>query len=77
MWRLLKNWFAATAAASTARWWGILDGPEEAQDAMQDAFLKAFQHISEFQGRSKFSTWLISIARNTALQRLRERENVG
>jgi RNA polymerase sigma-70 factor, ECF subfamily len=55
---------------------GILGGPEEAQDAMQDAFLKAFQHISEFQGRSKFSSWLISIARNSALQRLRERKNV-
>jgi RNA polymerase sigma-70 factor, ECF subfamily len=55
---------------------GILGNPEEAQDATQDAFLKAFEHIGEFQGRSKFSTWLLSIARNTGLQRLRERENV-
>jgi RNA polymerase sigma-70 factor (ECF subfamily) len=56
---------------------GFLGDSADAQDAMQDAFLKAFEHISEFQGRSKFSTWLLSIARNTALQRLRERENVG
>ena len=42
---------------------------------MQDVLLKAFKHISGFQGRSKFSTWLVSVARNTALQRLRERRN--
>jgi RNA polymerase sigma-70 factor, ECF subfamily len=55
---------------------GILGNVEEAQDATQDAFLKAFEHISEFQGRSRFSTWLLSIARNTAFQCLRERKNV-
>ncbi len=52
---------------------GILSSPEEARDAMQDTFLKAFQHLSNFQGRSKFSTWLLTIATNTALQRIRER----
>ncbi len=52
----------------------ILGNAEEAKDAMQDTFLKAFQHIGEFQHRSKFSTWLVSIASNTALQRLRERK---
>ena len=54
----------------------ILGSPEEAQDAMQDALLSAFKHIGGFQGRSKFSTWLISIARNAALQRLRGRKNM-
>ncbi|MGH9703407.1 MAG: peroxidase-related enzyme, partial [Candidatus Acidiferrales bacterium] len=53
----------------------ILGDPEGAQDAMQDVFLSAFKNIERFQGRSKFSTWLISIARNTALQRLRDRKN--
>jgi RNA polymerase sigma-70 factor (ECF subfamily) len=53
----------------------ILGNPEDAQDAMQDAFLSAFKHIGGFQGRSKFSTWLVTIARNTALQRLRSRRN--
>ena len=43
---------------------------------MQDTFLNAFQHIAGFQGRSKFSTWLVSIARNAALQRLRDRKCV-
>lgn len=54
----------------------ILGDPVEAQDAMQDTLLSAFKHIRDFQGRSKFSTWLVSIARNAALQRLRGRKNV-
>lgn len=51
----------------------IIGNREEAQDATQDTFLKAFEHIARFERRSKFSTWLLSIASNTALQRLRER----
>src|SRR5260370_18699755 len=46
---------------------GILGNPDEARDAMQDTFLKAFQHLSGFEGRAKFSTWLVSIATNTAI----------
>jgi RNA polymerase sigma-70 factor (ECF subfamily) len=53
----------------------ILGNQDEAQDAMQDVLLSAFKHIGGFQGRSKFSTWLVSIARNTAIQLLRERRN--
>ncbi|HEY1469137.1 MAG TPA: peroxidase-related enzyme [Candidatus Acidoferrum sp.] len=54
---------------------GILGNREEAQDALQDALFSAFKYIAGFQGRSKFSTWLVSIARNAALQRLRGRRN--
>lgn len=54
----------------------ILGNPADAQDAMQDTLLSAFKHIGGFQGRSKFSTWLVSIARNSALQRLRRGKNV-
>jgi RNA polymerase sigma-70 factor (ECF subfamily) len=53
----------------------ILGNAEEAQDAMQDALLNAFRHIKGFEGRSKFSTWLMSIARNTALDRIRQRKD--
>jgi RNA polymerase sigma-70 factor (ECF subfamily) len=53
---------------------GLLGDPEEARDAMQDTFLKAFQHLGSFERRSKFSTWLVSIASNTGLQRLRDRK---
>jgi RNA polymerase sigma-70 factor (ECF subfamily) len=51
----------------------VVGNTDDAEDAMQEAFLKAFQHIASFQRRSKFSTWLTKIASNTALQRLRER----
>lgn len=54
----------------------ILGDTADAQDAMQDTLLSAFKHIAGFQGRSKFSTWLVSIARNAALQRLRGRRNM-
>jgi len=54
---------------------GILGDPDDARDAMQDTFLKAFQHLGSFEGRSKFSTWLLSIASNTAIQRLRDRKS--
>src|SRR5215468_7479419 len=53
----------------------ILGEPADAQDAMQDTLLSAFRYIAGFQGRSKFSTWLVSIATNTALERLRRRRN--
>jgi RNA polymerase sigma-70 factor (ECF subfamily) len=53
----------------------ILGNSADAQDGLQDTLLSAFKHIREFQGRAKFSTWLVSIARNSALQRLRRRRN--
>ena len=55
---------------------GILGNPDEARDAMQDTFLKAFQHLAGFEGRARFSTWLVSITTNTAIQRLRERRQM-
>jgi RNA polymerase sigma-70 factor (ECF subfamily) len=54
----------------------VLGSAAEAEDAVQDAFLKAFEHIGEFEERSKFSTWLVRIAVNTGLQRLRGRKNL-
>ncbi len=55
---------------------GMLGSPDEARDAMQDTFLKVFQNLGRFERRSKFSTWLVSIASNTGLQRLRERKHI-
>ena len=46
---------------------------EDAEDALQDSFLRAFVHIQDFDGRSKFSTWLTRIAINSALMILRKR----
>ncbi len=53
----------------------ILGNQDHAQDAMQDVMLSAYEHIAGFQSRSKFSTWLVSIARNKAIEYLRKRKN--
>lgn len=45
---------------------------EDAQDAVQEAFLKAFQHLEGFREDSKFSTWLIRITVNQSLMKLRK-----
>ena len=55
---------------------GILSHADEAEDALQDAFLKAFQHLAEFENRSRFSTWLVRIAINAGLQRMRSRKDI-
>jgi RNA polymerase sigma-70 factor, ECF subfamily len=51
----------------------ITHNREDAEDAMQDAFLKAYAHLDGFQGDSRFYTWLVRIAANEALMRLRKR----
>jgi RNA polymerase sigma-70 factor (ECF subfamily) len=45
---------------------------EDSQDAVQEAFLKAYQHLQEFRGDSQFSTWLIRITLNQSLMKLRK-----
>jgi RNA polymerase sigma-70 factor (ECF subfamily) len=52
----------------------ITQNREDAEDAAQDAFLKAYQHLEGFQGGSRFYTWLVRIAVNEALMRLRRRK---
>jgi RNA polymerase sigma-70 factor, ECF subfamily len=51
----------------------ITQNREDAEDAMQESFLKAYEHLSEFQGNSRFYTWLVRIAVNQALMKLRRR----
>lgn len=51
----------------------ITGNREDAEDAMQEAFLKSFSHLRTFQGDSRFYTWLVRIAANEALMRLRKR----
>src|SRR5215468_8351877 len=47
---------------------------EDAEDVLQDAFLKAYEHLDRFEGNSKFYTWLVRIAVNEALMKLRKRK---
>ncbi len=51
----------------------ITGNREDAEDVMQEAFLKSYAHLHEFQGDSRFYTWLVRITVNEALMRLRKR----
>ena len=51
----------------------ITQNREDAEDAMQEAFLKAYEHLQNFEGNSRFYTWLVRIAVNQALMKLRKR----
>jgi RNA polymerase sigma-70 factor (ECF subfamily) len=51
----------------------ITQNREDAEDVMQDAFLKSFTHLDDFHGDSRFYTWLVRIAVNEALMKLRKR----
>jgi RNA polymerase sigma-70 factor (ECF subfamily) len=50
---------------------GILRDDSNAEDAVQEAYIKAFTHLSSFRGESSLSTWLTRITMNEALRRLR------
>lgn len=53
---------------------GILRNDGEAEDVMQDAYVRAYEHLQQFAGTAKFSTWLTRIAVHEALAR-RQRSN--
>ncbi len=52
----------------------ILRDDAEAEDVMQDAYVRAYQNLASFEGRAKFATWLTRIAVHEALARLRKRQ---
>jgi RNA polymerase sigma-70 factor, ECF subfamily len=54
----------------------LLHNEADAEDAAQEAFLKAFRNLAQFRGESKFSTWLVSIALNEARSRLRRKKTL-
>jgi RNA polymerase sigma-70 factor (ECF subfamily) len=51
----------------------VTNNQEDAEDVVQESFLKAFQYLGQFRGNSQFSTWLFRIALNQALLKLRRR----
>ena len=53
----------------------ITQNREDAEDVLQEAFFKAYEHLSQFQGNSKFYTWIVRIAVNQALMKLRKRKS--
>ncbi len=53
----------------------ITQNQEDAEDVLQETFLKAYEHLDQFQGNSKFYTWIVRIAVNQALMKLRKRKS--
>ena len=51
----------------------VTQNREDAEDVLQETFLKAYEHLDQFKGDSKFYTWLVRIAVNEALMKLRQR----
>jgi RNA polymerase sigma-70 factor, ECF subfamily len=51
----------------------ITQNREDAEDVLQETFLRAYEHLDQFQGNSKFYTWVVRIAVNQALMKLRRR----
>lgn len=52
----------------------MVRNPEDAEDVLQDTFLRAYRGIKSFQGASTFSTWIYRITANSALMRLRKKQ---
>ena len=52
----------------------ITQSQEDAEDVLQETFLKAYEHLPDFQRQSKFYTWLVRIAVNESLMKLRKRK---
>src|SRR5229473_3448045 len=52
----------------------ILHNREDAEDNLQDVLLQTFRNINSFEGKSQFSTWLVRVAINEALMKLRKRQ---
>lgn len=52
----------------------LMKSKEDAEEVTQDAFLKAYTKIQQFEGKSKFSTWLYTIVYHTALTQLRKKQ---
>src|SRR5947209_10276794 len=53
----------------------ITQNDEDAEDVLQETFMKAFGHLGDFQGQSKFYTWIVRIAVNESLMKLRKRKS--
>jgi RNA polymerase sigma-70 factor, ECF subfamily len=52
----------------------MLGNPEDAEDVLQEVFIKAYQSLASFRGESAFSTWLYRIATNACLMRIRKKK---
>ncbi|MEW5872955.1 MAG: sigma-70 family RNA polymerase sigma factor [Chloroflexota bacterium] len=54
----------------------MVEDPQDAEDVLQETFIKAYRHLPGFDGRSSLATWLYRIATNEALMLLRRRKRI-
>ena len=54
----------------------VTHNPEDAEEAVQEAFFKAYQKLEQFHGHATFSTWLVRIALNESFMKLRKRRGI-
>jgi RNA polymerase sigma-70 factor, ECF subfamily len=52
----------------------LVGNAQDAEDIAQETFIKVYRHLQSFDGRSRFTTWLYAIAKNTAFSHLRKRK---
>ena len=52
---------------------GVVGDPDEADDVAQDVLVRLFRRLKSFKWKSRFSTWLFQVTRNTALEQIRKR----
>jgi RNA polymerase sigma-70 factor (ECF subfamily) len=71
--RLQNEVYAACYRRVFASCLRILGDPHEAEDLMQESFIKAFQQIDSFKGEAQFSSWVCRIAINRCLDHLKKR----
>jgi RNA polymerase sigma-70 factor, ECF subfamily len=54
----------------------VTQNPEDAEEAVQEAFFKAYQKLEQFHGHATFSTWLVRIALNESFMKMRKRRGI-
>src|SRR6202453_4572909 len=64
---------ARTSKRAFSSIYSVTRNREDAEDALQDSMLRAFQHLRQFDGRSSFATWFTRIGINSALMILRKK----
>ena len=75
--RTLEEMFVALRSRFVATAYSILKNQEDAEEAVQEAFLSAHCHLRNFEGRSALKTWLTRIVLNSALMMRRKRKPVS
>ena len=73
--RVFEEMFVASRSRFIAKAYSILRNREDAEDAVQNAFLSGYRNLRRFEGRSALKTWFTSIVLNAALMIHRKRRN--